>query len=334
MNDAGVPRTSADFSALHRAANLADYPSRSALDRFMRESCEADQATLRSLVAGTAKLRRAVSAKDLRTYVSAFSKLPLWLQDESFESTGNPGEAAALLVEQALRTGLRVPVLSKPAQTKVHQLSLFETASIGSPTPSASSERNLSDWILWSESLARLTEAERMGEVISAWFQLGLKERLFLNRILTAELKIQPVATDSFQMPAAQASNTPNQDASAEARFVLLYAQVEGGRSAGILNELTLGVQNGTTFNTVAKVRADLDIAQLREIDQWIRDNTLERFGPVRTVPAAQVFRVRYERAQASTRHRSGFVLINPVLIGWERDVPLAEVCSAESLVN
>ena len=58
----------------------------------------------------------------------------------------------------------------------------------------------------------------------------------------------------------------------------------------------------------------------------WVRANTLERFGPVRSVPAVQVFEIAFEGIQASTRHKSGIALRFPRMARWRRDKPVGEI--------
>ena len=52
---------------------------------------------------------------------------------------------------------------------------------------------------------------------------------------------------------------------------------------------------------------------ELKQIDKFVRDNTIERFGPVRSVRAEPnaglVFEVAFEGLQRSTRHKSGVAM-------------------------
>jgi len=63
-----------------------------------------------------------------------------------------------------------------------------------------------------------------------------------------------------------------------------------------------------------------------------VRKNTLERFGPVRSVPAELVFELAFEGIQESPRHKSGIALRFPRMLRWRRDKPVAEIGSLAEL--
>lgn len=52
---------------------------------------------------------------------------------------------------------------------------------------------------------------------------------------------------------------------------------------------------------------------ELKQIDKYVRDNTVERFGPVRSVRADRnnglVLEVAFEGLNRSTRHKSGVAM-------------------------
>jgi len=58
----------------------------------------------------------------------------------------------------------------------------------------------------------------------------------------------------------------------------------------------------------------------------------LERFGPVRSVRAEQVFEIAFEGIQTSTRHKSGVALRFPRMSRWRRDKPVSEANTLEDL--
>jgi DNA ligase-1 len=75
---------------------------------------------------------------------------------------------------------------------------------------------------------------------------------------------------------------------------------------------------------------------ELREIDRFIRNNTLERFGPVREVTHAPdkglVFEVAFEGLQRSTRHKSGVAMRFPRINRLRWDKPPREADRLETL--
>ncbi|MGF1474285.1 MAG: ATP-dependent DNA ligase [Geminicoccaceae bacterium] len=101
---------------------------------------------------------------------------------------------------------------------------------------------------------------------------------------------------------------------------VLLYAQAGSGRRANLFTDYTFGVWQDDQLVPFAKAYSGLDNAEIDRLDRWIRKNTLERFGPVRAVPAAQVFEIAFEGINSSTRHKSGVAVRFPRIARWRTD--------------
>jgi len=101
---------------------------------------------------------------------------------------------------------------------------------------------------------------------------------------------------------------------------VLLYAQPGSGRRASLLTDYTFGVWDQGALVPFAKAYSGLTDAELRQVDNWIRLHTVERFGPVRHVEPIQVFELAFEAIQVSTRHKSGVAVRFPRIARWRRD--------------
>jgi DNA ligase-1 len=101
---------------------------------------------------------------------------------------------------------------------------------------------------------------------------------------------------------------------------VLLYAQAGHGRRSTLYTDYTFGVWDGEALVPVAKAYSGLDDTEILELDRWIRANTLERFGPVRSVRAHHVFELGFEGVNRSTRHKSGVAVRFPRILRWRRD--------------
>jgi DNA ligase-1 len=101
---------------------------------------------------------------------------------------------------------------------------------------------------------------------------------------------------------------------------VLLYAQAGHGRRSNLHTDYTLAVWSGDELVPIAKAYSGLDDAELRRLDRWIRQNTLERFGPVRVVPPEHVFELAFENVAPSKRHKSGLALRFPRIARWRQD--------------
>ncbi len=103
---------------------------------------------------------------------------------------------------------------------------------------------------------------------------------------------------------------------------VLIYAQAGHGRRASLHSDYTLACWNqDNELVPVAKAYSGLTDAELKDMDQWIRKHTLQKFGPVRQVEAFQVFEIGFEGIARSTRHKSGIALRFPRILRWRQDV-------------
>ena len=107
---------------------------------------------------------------------------------------------------------------------------------------------------------------------------------------------------------------------------VMIYAQAGSGRRATLFTDYTFAVwdeQDGErTLVPIAKAYSGLTDAEINTLNRWIRANTIERFGPVRSVPAEHVFELAFEGISASTRHKSGIALRFPRIARWRNDMP------------
>ncbi|MEX2142178.1 MAG: ATP-dependent DNA ligase [Pirellulales bacterium] len=101
---------------------------------------------------------------------------------------------------------------------------------------------------------------------------------------------------------------------------VLIYAQPGHGRRASLYTDYTFGVWHEGELVPVAKAYSGLTDAEIRQVDAFIRRNTLARHGPVRIVRPELVFELHFEAIQPSTRHRSGVAVRFPRMNHWRQD--------------
>ncbi len=113
---------------------------------------------------------------------------------------------------------------------------------------------------------------------------------------------------------------------------VMIYAQAGHGRRANLFTDYTFAVRDGNDLVPFTKAYSGLTDAEFREITAWVRKNTLQRFGPVRQVPAHHVFEIAFEGIQASPRHKSGVALRFPRMLRWRRDKPVDEANTLNDL--
>ena len=113
---------------------------------------------------------------------------------------------------------------------------------------------------------------------------------------------------------------------------VLIYAQRGHGRRAGLFTDYTFAVHQGDNLVPFAKAYSGLNDAEIQEVDRFIQRNTLERFGPVRSVRPALVFEIAFEGIWPSSRHKSGVAVRFPRILRWRRDKPIEEADTLKTL--
>jgi DNA ligase-1 len=106
---------------------------------------------------------------------------------------------------------------------------------------------------------------------------------------------------------------------------VLIYAQRGTGKRASLYTDYTFALWEGDQLVPFAKAYSGLDDAEIRKVDTFVRQNTLEKFGPVRTVKPELVFEVAFEGIQRSPRHKSGVAVRFPRILRWRTDKPISE---------
>lgn len=101
---------------------------------------------------------------------------------------------------------------------------------------------------------------------------------------------------------------------------VMIYAQAGHGRRASLHTDYTFAVWDADKLVPFAKAYSGLTDAEIRELDAWIRRNTVEKFGPVRHVKPEHVFELGFEGIQRSPRHKSGIAVRFPRILRWRTD--------------
>jgi DNA ligase-1 len=64
---------------------------------------------------------------------------------------------------------------------------------------------------------------------------------------------------------------------------------------------------------------------EIARVDRWVRQNTLDRFGPVRAVRPQLVFEIAFEAIAESKRHKSGLAVRFPRIARWREDKTVAQ---------
>lgn len=110
---------------------------------------------------------------------------------------------------------------------------------------------------------------------------------------------------------------------------VMMYAQRGHGKRSSFYSDFTFGVwratPEGDELAPVGKAYFGFTDEELVMLDKYVRDHTIERFGPVRSVKANKeeglVLEVAFEGIQRSPRHKSGVAMRFPRIhrIRWDK---------------
>jgi DNA ligase-1 len=122
---------------------------------------------------------------------------------------------------------------------------------------------------------------------------------------------------------------------------VLLYAQRGHGKRSSFYSDYTFGVwsgppgMEGSELVPVGKAYSGFSDEELKKLDKWIRDNTVDRYGAsVRAVKPELVFEVAFDALQPSTRHRSGVAMRFPRIHRIRWDKPASEADTLKNILQ
>jgi DNA ligase-1 len=120
---------------------------------------------------------------------------------------------------------------------------------------------------------------------------------------------------------------------------VLTYAMRGHGRRSNLFTDYTFALwqvheAGERELVTFAKAYSGLTDAEFRKVDDWIKKNTLERFGPVRSVTPELVFEIGFEGIAFSKRHKSGIATRFPRILRWRHDKKIDEANTLDDLKN
>ena len=113
---------------------------------------------------------------------------------------------------------------------------------------------------------------------------------------------------------------------------VLMYAQRGHGKRSSFYSDYTFGAWAGDALVPVGKAYSGFTDDELRRLDRWVRNNTVERYGPVREVTPAIVLEIAFDSVHRSTRHKSGVAMRFPRIHRIRWDKPFQEADSLATL--
>ena len=236
--------------------------------------------------------KRIISSKNLKVLAMETVGVPHWLLDESKHFVGDISETISLILA--------------PLQTENNiEVSLVEVVE-GMKSFQLSGVHEIQEW------------------VVSNWGKMGSREIQVFNKLVTGNFR-SPFNPSIF-------SNSEIQKQPIALKLVLLYA--ERGRVDGrtSFTKFTMGIASGESWVTFTKVAVQLPELEYAILEQWIVENTQEKFGPVHRLPATQVFTVECTEITHSKRHKSGYRVTEAKMKSWEDGLPLDQVTTIESI--
>jgi DNA ligase-1 len=114
----------------------------------------------------------------------------------------------------------------------------------------------------------------------------------------------------------------------------MIYAQKGHGRRSNLYTDYTFAVKDNDKLVSFAKAYSGLTDKEFAEVDSFVKRNSLEKFGPVRTVKPELVFEIAFEGIAASNRHKSGVALRFPRINRWRKDKKADEINTLTDLKN
>jgi DNA ligase-1 len=113
---------------------------------------------------------------------------------------------------------------------------------------------------------------------------------------------------------------------------VMMYAQRGHGRRSSLYSDFTFGAWRDGELVPVGKAYFGFTDAELKELDRFVRDNTVDRYGPVRAVNQSLVLEIAFDGVNRSRRHKSGVAMRFPRIARIRWDKPAAEADQVETI--
>ncbi|PZQ63006.1 MAG: ATP-dependent DNA ligase [Sphingomonas taxi] len=114
---------------------------------------------------------------------------------------------------------------------------------------------------------------------------------------------------------------------------VMMYAQRGNGRRSSWYSDYTFGCwsEDGELL-PVGKAYQGITDQEIAQLDRFVRQHTLNRFGPVREVEKTLVLEIAFDSVHESKRHKSGVAMRFPRIARIRTDKPAAEADTLAAL--
>src|ERR1043165_7851805 len=112
-----------------------------------------------------------------------------------------------------------------------------------------------------------------------------------------------------------------------------MYAARGSGKRSSYYSDYTFGCWNEAgELLPVGKAYFGFTDEELKWLDRFVRNHTVERFGPVREVEKKLVLEVAFDSIHASKRHKPGLAMRFPRISRIRTDKPASEADTIETL--
>jgi len=201
-----------------------------------------------------------------------------------------------------------------------------------------------------SEDIRPLPWTERRAR-LEAWFDANPQTRLDISEVLSyarwddlAELRRRGAAEHGHEGVMVKLRSSPYLPGRPKGYWfkwkrdpnvvdaILMYAQRGHGKRSSYYSDYTFGVWKGNEIVPIGKAYFGFTDEELKQLDKWVRTNTVASFGPVREVRKDLVFEVAFDSAQQSTRHKSGVALRFPRVNRIRWDKPATEAATLDDM--
>ena len=221
-------------------------------------------------------------------------------------------------LQQRLNRKVATPKLMEeyPAFVRVYDM-LFDGAEDIRPLPWIERRRHLEAWFK-ANPQTRMDVSEVLG--FSGWDDLAELRRRGAaeqgHEGVMLKLKMSPYVPGRPKGLWFKWKRDPN-----VVDAILMYAQRGHGKRSSFYSDYTFGVWAGNEIVPIGKAYFGFTDEELKQLDKWVRNNTVAAFGPVREVRKELVFEVAFDSAQQSSRHKSGVALRFPRInrIRWDK---------------
>ncbi len=115
---------------------------------------------------------------------------------------------------------------------------------------------------------------------------------------------------------------------------VIMYAQRGHGKRSSFYSDYTFGCWQDNQLLPIGKAYSGFTDEELKKLDNWVRRNTVGRFGPVKEVKKDLVFELAFDSVARSNRHKSKVALRFPRIHRIRWDKPASEADNLATLIE